>query len=361
MRHDLSLEGWKMPIKFVSGDLFDNAHHAEAFAHGCNCQGSMGGGIAKAFRERYPEMFDEYRSRCKAEPRQCNLGDCWLWKAEDQPWVFNLATQEGYWRARASYEAIETALKTMRQRADAEGLTHIAMPRIGVGYGGLSWKKVRAIVEAVFGDWDGTLLVYEQYVKGGSTTPATSLEQRTSRTNQTDAVSDTRGSLRTRPHSRRAARRTGEPKGDAVRDVIEFYRVGDDYGCFSNFSPHPISLNGKTWQTSEHYFQAQKFAGTPAEEEVRLAESPMFAAQIGRSRKSPLRRDWWSVRDSIMYEVVVAKFTQHDDLREILLGTGDAKIVEHTEKDRYWGDGGDGSGQNRLGQILMRVREELRR
>ena len=50
----------------------------------------------------------------------------------------------------------------MRQQADAEGLTRIAMPRIGVGYGGLSWKKVRAIVEAVFGDWEGTLVVYEE-------------------------------------------------------------------------------------------------------------------------------------------------------------------------------------------------------
>jgi ribA/ribD-fused uncharacterized protein len=145
-----------------------------------------------------------------------------------------------------------------------------------------------------------------------------------------------------------------------VKDVIKFYRAGDDYGCFSNFSPHSIILKGKTWQTSEHYFQAQKFAGTPVEEEVRLAMSPMIAAQIGRSRKRPLRRDWWSVRDSIMHEAVLAKFTQHADLQEILLGTGDAKIVEHTEKDGYWGDAGDGSGQNRLGQILMQVREELR-
>jgi O-acetyl-ADP-ribose deacetylase (regulator of RNase III) len=52
----------------------------------------------------------------------------------------------------------------MRQQADAEGLTPIAMPRIGVGYGGLSWKKVRAIAEAVFEDWDGTLVVYEEFV-----------------------------------------------------------------------------------------------------------------------------------------------------------------------------------------------------
>ena len=160
-----------MPIKFVSGDLFNNAHHAQAFAQGCNCQGSMGAGISKTFRGRYPEMFGEYRRRCKAEPRQFNLGDCWLWKADDHPWVFNLATQEGYWRARASYEAIETALRSMRQQADAERLTRIAMPRIGVGYGGLSWKKVRAIVETVFGDWDGTMVVYEEFVPGSANPP----------------------------------------------------------------------------------------------------------------------------------------------------------------------------------------------
>jgi len=82
-----------------------------------------------------------------------------------------LGTQEGYWRSRASYEAIETALKEMRGQADSEGITCIAMPRIGVGYGGLSWKKVRAIVEAVFGDWRGTLVVYEEYVPSESAAP----------------------------------------------------------------------------------------------------------------------------------------------------------------------------------------------
>ncbi len=61
-----------------------------------------------------------------------------------------------------------------------------------------------------------------------------------------------------------------------------------------------------------------------------------------------------------MHEAVLAKFTQHADLRAILLATGDLMIVEHTENDHYWGDGGDGSGKNRLGAILMRVRDELR-
>ena len=153
-----------MPIQFVAGDLFENAFSARAFAHGCNCQGSMGAGIATGFKARYPEMFEMYRARCQAKPPQFNLGDCWLWKATDLPWVFNLGTQEGTWRARASYEAIERALTEMNRQADAEGVPSIAIPRIGVGYGGLSWKKVRAIVERVFQDWAGRLIVYEEFV-----------------------------------------------------------------------------------------------------------------------------------------------------------------------------------------------------
>lgn len=152
-----------MPIELVSGDLFANAHGVGALAHGCNCQGSMSAGIAKGFRERYPEMYEQYRGRCKAKPRQFNLGDCWLWKQKGKPSVFNLGTQERFWHARASYEAIEQALVKMREQADAKGIRSIAIPRIGVGYGGLSWRKVKAIVERVFSDWSRRLVVYEEY------------------------------------------------------------------------------------------------------------------------------------------------------------------------------------------------------
>jgi O-acetyl-ADP-ribose deacetylase (regulator of RNase III) len=163
-----------MPIRWVSGDLFANTYKVQAFAQGCNCQGSMGAGIARGFRQRYPRMYQAYRSRCKAEPRQFNLGDAWLWKEKRRPWVFNLGTQEGYWHARASYEAIEASLTRMRALAEAEGIQSIAMPRIGVGYGGLSWKKVRPIIEQVFGDWPFTLVVYEQYAPRGARTTAPS-------------------------------------------------------------------------------------------------------------------------------------------------------------------------------------------
>jgi ribA/ribD-fused uncharacterized protein len=146
----------------------------------------------------------------------------------------------------------------------------------------------------------------------------------------------------------------------AARPRVEFYSTRGEHGCFSNFYRAAIRLRGKSWPTSEHYFQAQKFAGTDYEEEIRQAKTPSEAARLGRSRKHPLRRDWERVKEEIMREALVAKFVQHPDLREVLLGTGEAELVEHTANDSYWGDGGDGSGRNRLGYLLMEVREQLR-
>ncbi len=144
-----------------------------------------------------------------------------------------------------------------------------------------------------------------------------------------------------------------------MTNTINFYRVSDAYGEFSNFAPYPITIDGKVWPTTEHYFQGRKFPGTEHEEAIRTTHSPMIAARMGRSRQRPLRPDWDAVKDEIMLEAVRAKFAQHPKLAALLLSTGTARLVEHTKNDRYWGDGGDGSGKNRLGEILMRVREEL--
>src|SRR5882672_7308237 len=99
---------------------------------------------------------------------------------------------------------------------------------------------------------------------------------------------------------------------------ISFYRVSEPYGEFSNFSPHPLELKARVWPTVEHYFQAQKFAGTEHEELIRLAKSPMVAARMGRSRERPLRPDWEKAKEDIMREALLAKFTQHPGLRSLL-------------------------------------------
>ena len=142
-------------------------------------------------------------------------------------------------------------------------------------------------------------------------------------------------------------------------DDIKFYRVEDAFGEFSNFAAFPIKLDAKMWPTSEHFFQAQKFKDTGYQDKIRRTKSPMIAARLGRDRKKKLRRDWESVKDNVMRKAVHAKFTQYEDLKGLLLSTRDAKIVEHTVNDSYWGDGGDGSGSNMLGQILMEVRKSL--
>lgn len=143
--------------------------------------------------------------------------------------------------------------------------------------------------------------------------------------------------------------------------VITFYSAKGENGCFSNFAAYPFALGGKVWPTAEHYFQAQKFAGTEHEEAIRQVRSPMVAARMGRSRQRPLRADWERVKDKVMLAGLRAKFAQHANIRAVLVGTGDALLVERTRKDRYWGDGGDGSGRNMLGKLLMQVREELGR
>jgi ribA/ribD-fused uncharacterized protein len=140
---------------------------------------------------------------------------------------------------------------------------------------------------------------------------------------------------------------------------ILFYRQNDSYGEFSNFSAHPFELKGKVWPTSEHYFQAQKFAGTEHEEAVRNAKTPSMAAKLGRSRSLPLRADWEAVKDDVMRDALRAKFDQHPKLKSLLLSTGDAELIEHTRNDSYWADGGDGTGKNRLGILLMELRAEL--
>lgn len=141
---------------------------------------------------------------------------------------------------------------------------------------------------------------------------------------------------------------------------ILFYSVADDYGEFSNFAPFPVRLRGQTWPTSEHFFQAQKFTDPSVQRRIRKAKSPALAARLGRDRRLKLRRDWESVRVAIMREAVEAKFRQHPELKALLLSTGDSELVEHTQRDAYWGDGGDGSGRNMLGRILMDLRQVLK-
>lgn len=140
---------------------------------------------------------------------------------------------------------------------------------------------------------------------------------------------------------------------------IKFYNTKNEYGAFSNFSRHSVDLDGKTWPTSEHYYQAKKFLDYDTQEMIRALKSPGQAAKEGRKRSLPLRSDWEEVKDDVMRDAIRAKFTQHEDLKELLLSTDQEYLIEDSPVDYYWGCGADGSGKNMLGRILMEIRSEL--
>ena len=146
--------------------------------------------------------------------------------------------------------------------------------------------------------------------------------------------------------------------------AIKFYTTKTKHGCFSNFSRHPLILDGKFYPTSEHYYQSQKFATVdPAyAEEIRQAPNPKAAAELGRAQRTPaIRSDWETVKDDVMRKVVKHKFTVHEACRKVLLSTKNEELIEDSPVDSYWGCGADGRGKNMLGVILMELRDEFRK
>jgi len=145
--------------------------------------------------------------------------------------------------------------------------------------------------------------------------------------------------------------------------TIYFYKVENPYGYLSNFSPHGIYIDGADWPTVEHYYQAQKYVGSPNQSvipSIAGAPTPKAAAAIGRDRTLILRPDWEEVKRQIMRAAVLQKFLTHLDIQAKLLATGDKILIEDSPKDYYWGCGADRTGHNYLGKILMAVRQEIR-
>lgn len=141
--------------------------------------------------------------------------------------------------------------------------------------------------------------------------------------------------------------------------TIYFYAQTDPYAEFSNFAPYGVAFEDEWWPTVEHYFQAQKFEDESYRNRIRICGKPKNASALGRTREFPLRDDWEQVKDGLMYVAVKKKFETHPVPRDLLLGTGAEPIVENAPMDSYWGCGPDGNGLNKLGLILMQVRDEL--
>lgn len=143
-----------MSIEERTGDLFAQPD-LTALAHGCNCAGAMGKGIAVPFKQRWPRMYAEYKTRC--DEKRFRPGDVFVWQ-EGGATVFNLGTEQ-HWRTGARLEHIERAVAAMAREAASLGVTRVGMPRIGADLGGLAWADVRAALERAIKGTGLTLVV----------------------------------------------------------------------------------------------------------------------------------------------------------------------------------------------------------
>lgn len=147
-----------------------------------------------------------------------------------------------------------------------------------------------------------------------------------------------------------------------------------EYRNFSNMSDHPIEIDGETYKSVEHYFQAMKakqFEDTEIYTKIVNAKTTKAAKALGKKVKNFSKEVWDSKRDEVMEHGVKAKFVQHPELRKQLLETNTKIIGEADARNTYWGIGTSISsdkskkpskwrGQNKLGKILMSLRTMFR-
>lgn len=151
----------------------------------------------------------------------------------------------------------------------------------------------------------------------------------------------------------------GQPHSVSNVSEIKFYDINAPYGEFINFAPSPFFLEGKTWPTVEHYFQAHKFSDKRLFDAVHSQKSPRDAFNFARANDSVKIPNWEQMKERFMMDALRAKYTQNPRLGLLLKSTGKATLLEYSPIDSYWGCGSDGKGLNRLGHLLMQLRSTI--
>lgn len=144
---------------------------------------------------------------------------------------------------------------------------------------------------------------------------------------------------------------------DKSKNQILFW--GGGFDCLSNFAAYNLEYQGENWMTSEHAYQAAKFTDKKIIEKIKNAPSAMAAFTLGRKFISEYRQNWFQVRVSIMEEIARAKLNQYLDIKEKLLESGEREIIEASPEDAFWGWGPNKGGENQMGKIWMKLRDEL--
>jgi ribA/ribD-fused uncharacterized protein len=138
---------------------------------------------------------------------------------------------------------------------------------------------------------------------------------------------------------------------------VKIDKFSGEYAFLSNFYPSVVvGLDGETYSSVEHAYQAAKTLDVRAQRTIREAPTAGVAKKLGR--KVILREDWERLKLPTMGFLVRQKFRE-PKLMELLVKTGDAELIEgNWWRDTFWGMY-NGKGENHLGKILMRVRDEV--
>lgn len=146
---------------------------------------------------------------------------------------------------------------------------------------------------------------------------------------------------------------------EKMNDVIGFYPR--EFYCLDNFSSFKVEWDGYLYASLEEAYQAAKFLKSAPEiaEEIKKSHSAHEAQKIAFANKDKVRSDWQEVKLTIMEELLRKKLQQNPYVKQKLLQTKDYIIVEDSPKDNFWGWGKDRTGENHLGKLWMKLRDEL--
>jgi hypothetical protein len=142
-----------------------------------------------------------------------------------------------------------------------------------------------------------------------------------------------------------------------VENSINFVESGWHY--LSPFSAHEVEIDGIVYKTAEHAYQTLRMI-PEVRQRIMETKSPKDAWREGQLSKERNELDPSQSKDALMEKIFRAKLEQHQDIKDILLESGDAELLKVYPTDYYWGTGADGSGENRMGKLWMKLRSELR-
>lgn len=150
-----------------------------------------------------------------------------------------------------------------------------------------------------------------------------------------------------------------DPQLEFSGSVAAFYPR--EFYPLCNFSSFQVEWRGRLWPTSEHAYQAAHFFDTAPElaEQIFIARSAHEAYKLAKANADKAPENWEAIKEDVMLDICRHKLLQHAYVRQKLLETGDAEIVEDSPKDSFWGWGSDRSGRNALGKVWMKLRDEL--